>query len=78
MSGQFGVMELIVLVVMFTGAAVFVGLPACIICRRIGWHPLVGILAVIPLVNIALLWYVAMSRWPSMPAGPRDLTVATH
>ena len=42
-----------------------IALPAALICRRIGHSPLLGILTLIPGVNIAFLWYVAVSRWPA-------------
>ncbi|HET7618458.1 MAG TPA: hypothetical protein VFK20_08110 [Vicinamibacterales bacterium] len=38
--------------------------PAGRICRRIGFSPWLGVLAVIPIANVLLLWFVAVSPWP--------------
>ncbi len=38
--------------------------PAGRICRRLGFSPWLGILAVVPVVNLLLLWFVAMAPWP--------------
>ncbi len=38
--------------------------PAAKICRRIGYPAALGVLAIVPLANIALLWFVAVARWP--------------
>lgn len=39
--------------------------PATTICRRVGFSPFLGVLAVIPIANLALLWYLALARWPA-------------
>jgi len=45
---------------------VIVVFPAGRICRRLGFPTWLGILAVLPIVNVLLLWYVAMAPWPSL------------
>ncbi|HEY0592543.1 MAG TPA: hypothetical protein VGF40_12300 [Thermoanaerobaculia bacterium] len=37
--------------------------PAGLICRRIGRPAWLDALAIVPLVNIGLLWFVAVSPW---------------
>ena len=39
--------------------------PVARICRRTGHSPWLAVLAVIPLANVALLWFIALSRWSS-------------
>jgi hypothetical protein len=43
--------------------------PAGRICSRIGFSPWLGSLAVVPIVNVLLLWYVAFAPWPRTPPG---------
>ncbi|MEA2329667.1 MAG: hypothetical protein QOE68_4626 [Thermoanaerobaculia bacterium] len=43
--------------------AVVVIWPATVICRRVGYSPWLGFLAIVPLANLALLWFVAFSPW---------------
>jgi hypothetical protein len=48
----------------------FAYVPICmsLICRKMGYPPLLGFLAVIPyagsLLGIVLLWYMAFAKWP--------------
>lgn len=46
------------------GALLLIVYPAARICRRLGYPMGLGLLAVVPLANVALLWFVAQSRWP--------------
>lgn len=39
--------------------------PAARICRKAGFSPLLGVLAVVPIANIVLLWFVALADWPA-------------
>ena len=39
--------------------------PVARICRRTGHSPWLAVLAIIPVANVALLWFIALSRWPS-------------
>ncbi len=38
--------------------------PAARICGRLGFSPWLGILAVLPIANLLLLWFIALSEWP--------------
>ena len=53
--------------------ALIVAWPAGRICRRLGFSPWLGVLAVLPLVNVLLLWYVAMAQWPRVDVGPQSV-----
>lgn len=44
---------------------VAVAVPAGIICRRVGFAWWLGALAVVPVANAILLWYVALAPWPA-------------
>jgi hypothetical protein len=49
---------------------VFAYVPIClsVICRKMGYSPILGFLAVVPyagsLIGIVLLWYMAFAKWP--------------
>ncbi len=45
--------------------------PAGRICRRAGFSPLLGVLAVVPVLNVLLLWFVALAEWPITRSRPR-------
>jgi len=36
----------------------------CQIFKKAGYHPAIGLLMLIPLVNIVMLFVLAFSRWP--------------
>ncbi|MBI9019642.1 MAG: hypothetical protein JEZ10_00095 [Verrucomicrobia bacterium] len=36
------------------------------ICKRVGLHPVLSILSLVPLANIAFLFYLAFAQWPSL------------
>jgi len=55
-----GVMELAVLLVI----AAAVSVPLIVIARKMGYPGAVGLLGVVPGVNIVLAWVVAMREWP--------------
>jgi predicted PurR-regulated permease PerM len=38
--------------------------PATRVCQRVGLPRWLGVLAVVPLANVGLLWYVALVKWP--------------
>jgi hypothetical protein len=65
-----GVPELVVVAAMSMMAFLTIW-PAATICRRLGFSPLLGVLAVIPLVNLLLLWFIALSDWPGAEPTPR-------
>jgi hypothetical protein len=59
-----GTGEAIVVFLVAVGIALGLVIPAMLICRRVGFHPLLGLAAAIPLVNVLLLWFVAVAPWP--------------
>ena len=38
--------------------------PACRICVKAGYPSWAGMFALVPLLNVVLLWFVALSEWP--------------
>lgn len=48
--------------------AVIVTLPFWVIFRKAGFQPILSILALIPLLNVVLFYFVAFSEWKSGPA----------
>ena len=39
--------------------------PAARICARMGFSPWLGLLAIVPVGNLVLLWFVAYAPWPA-------------
>jgi hypothetical protein len=68
--GSIGIPELIVVVVVL-GGCLSIAWPAARLCRRLGWSPWLGILALVPIANVVLLWYLAYAPWP-IEAGQRS------
>ncbi len=44
-------------------------IPAWRICQRTGYPGILGVLILIPLVNLAFLYFLAFSDWPSDKRG---------
>ena len=61
--GRIGFPELLVVLVISAMALIIVW-PAMRICRRVGFSPWLGILAIVPLANVLLVWFVAFAEWP--------------
>ena len=59
-GGEFSILLLAALL-----AAAVIVWPASIICRRAGYSPYLGLLAILQIANRALLWFLALSPWPS-------------
>lgn len=59
--------ELLLLTVLMLFFLAIVAYPAGRICSRLGFSPWLGLLALVPVANVLLLFYVAFSRWPSCP-----------
>lgn len=45
-------------------AVVAILLPACRVCIKAGYPSWVGIVAMVPVLNVLLLWFFAFSQWP--------------
>lgn len=45
--------------------AFIVIIPSWRICQRAGYSGWLGILAIVPMINLALLYFMAFSSWPS-------------
>ena len=56
------------IVICFIGVFVFllIVLPYWKIFGKAGYHPGLSILMVIPIVNVAMLFFLAFSKWPSL------------
>jgi hypothetical protein len=69
--GTMGLPELtIVAVISFFGIVLIVW-PAARICRKAGFPSWLGALAVVPIANLLLLWFVAAADWPASAVGRR-------
>lgn len=66
-----GVPELVIIFVLCVFMPLVLVWPAARICKKAGFSPWLGVLIVVPLVNIALLWFVAISEWPSLSPANR-------
>jgi predicted PurR-regulated permease PerM len=62
-----GVPELVVVAAIASMLLVVIW-PACRICDRIGFSRWLGLVAIVPIANILLLWFVAMAPWPARRA----------
>jgi hypothetical protein len=71
MFGSIGVPELVVILLIAVVPLALVAWPAGRICQRIGFSPWLGLVAVIPIANLVLLWFVALANWPALPPGQR-------
>ena len=65
--GNIGVPEilLILLAVVIVGI-IFVLVPYWRIFRKAGFPPALSILMIVPLVNIAMLYFLAFTDWPAL------------
>ncbi|KEF31788.1 hypothetical protein D777_01474 [Marinobacter nitratireducens] len=53
--------------------AIVVVIPAWRICQRTGYPGWMGILILIPVVNLFLLYFIAFSEWPAARRGGSDV-----
>jgi hypothetical protein len=58
-----GLPELTIVLAIVAGLFV-VAYPASRICARLGFPAGLGLLAIVPVINVVLLWFVATSAWP--------------
>lgn len=56
--------ELVVILFIVVANLLLVVYPAVSICRRLGFSAGLGVLAIVPIANFVLLWFVAMAAWP--------------
>jgi hypothetical protein len=61
-------MEAAVVFVLVLVYLVIVLWPVARICRRTGHSPWLAILGIIPVANVILLWFIALSRWSAPQA----------
>jgi hypothetical protein len=62
-----GLSELfLILIVIFFFAIVFLLIPYWRIFKKAGFSPALSLLMLIPLINVALLYYLAFTEWPSL------------
>ena len=59
-----GIPELMVVVAICAVTLVTIW-PTGRICRRAGFSSWLGVLAVVPIANVLLLWYLAYAAWPA-------------
>jgi hypothetical protein len=59
-----GLPELVVVGIIAIGVALLAW-PAGRICRRTGYSPWLGLLILVPLINVFLLWFIALAEWPA-------------
>jgi|GEM_PF-2385753 len=59
--------EYVVVLLIAVVSSAVIAWPASIICRRCGYSPWLGMIALVPIANVALLWFVAFSPWVADP-----------
>ena len=74
MLGSLGLPELLVIVVLI-GVIIW---PATRICAKAGYPPLLGLVAIIPIGNVFLLWFLAFSEWPALRSTPSPDSIRTQ
>jgi hypothetical protein len=62
---RIGMPELIVVAALCVSLLTVVW-PTSRICRRAGFSPWLGVLAIVPIANIVLLWFLALAEWPAV------------
>ena len=70
MLESIGTPELVIIGAMVLMAFMIIW-PAATICRRLGFSRSLGFLAIVPMLNLLLLWFVALSDWPGVEPAPR-------
>lgn len=63
---------LLILVVFFVFGIVCLLIPYWMIFRKAGFPPALSLLMVVPLVNIAMLYFLALTPWPSLNKDQRQ------
>jgi hypothetical protein len=62
--GSFGAVEFVVVLATVGGAAIIIMWPVSRVLRRLGFSPWLAPLALIPVLNIGLLYFVAFAPAP--------------
>ncbi|MCW8356431.1 MULTISPECIES: hypothetical protein [Marinomonas] len=52
--------------------AILVVVPVYRICQRAGYSGWLGLLILVPMVNLVLLYFIAFSDWPASKKGAQD------
>ncbi|RUO39084.1 hypothetical protein CWE15_10105 [Aliidiomarina taiwanensis] len=52
--------------------AIALVIPTWRICQRTGYPGVLGLLVLVPVVNLALLYFIAFSDWPTDKKGARN------
>lgn len=47
-------------------------IPAWRICQRIGYSGWLGLLILVPFLNLGLLYFIAFAKWPTRKTGSPD------
>ena len=63
MIGTLDFPELFLVLVVIVAAVAMV-VPACRICTKTGYPYWLGLLAIVPVANFCLLYFVAFTKWP--------------
>jgi len=63
---QLGLPELIVISVTVIASVLGAVIPFWQISKKAGYHPTLGILSAIPLVNVVFFYFLAFAEWPVM------------
>jgi hypothetical protein len=61
-------MHLLVLALLLAPITVVLLPPFWVIFKKAGFQPILSVLMMVPLVNLALLYFVAFSEWKAIPA----------
>ncbi|MDX1635524.1 MAG: hypothetical protein R3280_12865 [Marinobacter sp.] len=52
--------------------AIVAVIPAWRICTRVGYPGWLGLLILVPILNLALLYFIAFSQWPANRKGDQN------
>lgn len=65
-----GVPELLVIIlVILVVVVLFTLLPYWFIFRKASFHPALSLLMIVPIVSVAMLFFLAFSEWPALKKG---------
>ncbi len=61
-------MHLFIVAILIAPITVIVLPPFWVIFKKAGFQPILSVLMMVPLVNLAMLYFVAFSEWKAEPA----------